>query len=112
MTVEQERVIDIISIRRKTGEVCLTICDHLEWSDSSEHQRTLQAKLNAYLAFVESGEILASYPNAKDRPVVIEIAFKFCPDADGLRFLAKALEIISSAGFELRYEVSPESDEE
>ena len=39
------------------GEVILTIRDHLDWPDSTAHQLLLHAKLNRYLAFVESGEI-------------------------------------------------------
>ena len=62
MTVEQTKVIDIISLDKRTGQVILTVSDHLEWNDSTRHQEILQAKLNAYLAFVESGEILGKYP--------------------------------------------------
>jgi hypothetical protein len=70
MSVEQFDVVDIVSTD-KTGHVVLTIADHLDWSDSVAHQRTLQAKFNKYLAFVESGEVLTRYPNAKNRPVII-----------------------------------------
>jgi len=59
MTVEETNVVDLISTDRKTGDIILIISDHLDWSDSTGHQQILQAKFNAYLAFVESGEILA-----------------------------------------------------
>ena len=58
-----------------TGDVILTISDHLDWSDSSSHQLLLQVKMNRYLAFIESGEIEQSYPSAKGRAVVIEVVF-------------------------------------
>ena len=45
MSVEQTDVVDIVSIERETGNVILTISDHLDWSDSVAHQRILQKKL-------------------------------------------------------------------
>jgi uncharacterized protein DUF6572 len=90
VSVERLDVVDIVSIDKETGHVVLTISDHLDWSDTVRHQTILQAKFNKYLAFVESGEILESYPDAKDRPVAIKVVFKHKPDQEGLRFLARA----------------------
>src|SRR5580658_6387568 len=98
MSVEQTEVVDIISTERMTGNVVLTISDHLDWSDSTAHQMLLQSKLNRYLAFVESGEILESYPDAKDRPIEFKVVFQFPPDNGGQTFLAKVRPIIESAG--------------
>lgn len=109
MSVEQLGVVDVVSIDKKTGHVVLTISDHLDWSNTVEHQTTLQAKFNKYVAFVESGEILTRYPDAKDRPVAIKVVFKYKPDQEGWRFLTRAKEVIESAGFSLRHEVFAES---
>lgn len=109
MSIEQVDVVDVISIDKKTGHVILTISDHLDWSNTVAHQIALQAKFNKYLAFVESGEILTSYPDAKDRPVAIKVVFKYRPDQEGWGFLNKAKEVIESAGFSLRHEVFAES---
>jgi uncharacterized protein DUF6572 len=109
LSVEQLDIVDVISTDTKTGHVVLTISDHLDWSNSVEHQTALQAKLNKYLAFVESGEILTRYPDAKGRPVAIKVVFKHKPDNEGWRFLTKAKGVIESAGFSLRHEVFAES---
>jgi hypothetical protein len=77
------------------------ISDHLDWSDSTAHQLLLQSKLNRYLAFVESGEILQSCPKAKDRLVALRVVFRFQPDEAGRAFLAKTRAIVESAGFSL-----------
>jgi len=105
MSIEQTEVVDIISTDRTTGDVVLTISDHLDWSNSTAHQMLLQSKLNRYLAFVESGEILESYPDARDRPVVFKVVFQIPPDEGGRAFLAKVKAVIESAGFTLRDEV-------
>jgi hypothetical protein len=76
VSVEQTDVVDILGIDRETGQVVLTISDHLDWSDSLGRQTILQKKLNTYLAFVESGEILSKqYPKAKNSPVAF-VVFK------------------------------------
>ena len=86
MSIDQPDVVDIVSVDRMTGQVVLTISDHLDWSDSAAHQLLLQSKLNRYLAFVESGEILQSCPNAKDRLVALRVVFRFQPDEAGRAF--------------------------
>jgi hypothetical protein len=109
VSVEQLDLVDVISTDKRTGHVVLTISDHLDWSDTKNHQTILQAKLNRYLAFVESGEIFTRYRDAKGRPVAINIVFKFRPDQDGWNFLAKAKLVIESAGLSLRHEIFAES---
>jgi len=104
MSVEETSVIDIIGIDQ-TGQVVLTISDHLDWSDTIAHQKVLQEKLNRYLAFVESGEIIESYPDARNRTVAFRVVFKFPPDASGRSFLNKVEAVIESAGFTWRDEV-------
>jgi RHS repeat-associated protein len=109
VSIEQLDVVDIVSIDKQTGHVILTISDHLDWSDSVAHQTALQAKFNKYLAFIESGEILTRYPEAKGRPVVIKVVLKYKPDLDGCSFLSRAKAVIESAGFSLRHELFAES---
>jgi hypothetical protein len=105
MSIEQTDLVDIISTNRMTGGVVLTICDHLDWSDGIAHQLLLQTKLNRYLAFVESGEILHSCPNAKEGAIIFQEVFRFVPDEGGRALLAKARPIIESAGFGFREEI-------
>jgi hypothetical protein len=85
------------------GRVVLTVSDHLEWTQSVSHQLTLQEKLNRYLAFIESGEILEHYPHAKGRPVLIEVVTQYDPDPGGSQFLDRAKAVIEQAGFAFRH---------
>jgi|HubBroStandDraft_2_1064218.scaffolds.fasta_scaffold389007_1 hypothetical protein len=86
MAVDDLGAIDIIGID-PSGQVALTISDHHDWLQSSSHLLMLQEKINRYLAFVESGEILTSYPKARGRQVVIRIVFKYEPDEIALQIL-------------------------
>lgn len=101
MGVEQATVIDFIGIDTVSGAVHLTIADALEWD--AAHRRLLQEKLNAYLAFVESGELCSVYPGAAERPLVLDVRLRYRPDADATRFLQGAAALVASAGLSLQY---------
>lgn len=99
MSVEQVATVDAIGIDQATGKVFLSIADHLPWS--GEHLVTLQEKLNAYLRFLESGEVYQSYPKATGRDFVIQIYLQHRPTEQALAFLERAKGVIEGAGFGL-----------
>ena len=68
MAVDNPNVIDAIGTDQTTGEVVLTISDHLEWDDRNEHLLILQEKINRYIGFIETGELREKYPGAEARP--------------------------------------------
>jgi hypothetical protein len=102
LSISEEHQIDFVSIHQ-SKEVVLTVSDHLAWDDVSGHLVLLQAKLNAYLRFVESGELYQRFPDAAALPVVIQVVGKFPPDDQGSRFLQLASRAVEAAGFELRH---------
>jgi hypothetical protein len=103
MTIEQSDVVDAISTNEEF--VNLTISDHLDWDDELEHIYALQEKINAYLSFVESGEILAVYPQAAGKIPVINVFMMVAPNEAGARFFDHIRPILKDAGFELRVRV-------
>jgi hypothetical protein len=109
MAVDQPDLIDMMSFDKNNGDVVLTISDHLDWSDTSEHQRILQNKFNSYLTFVESGELLKRSSEAMGQRVIFRVVFKYRPDSEGMLFLDRAREVIELAGFTLRHELFAES---
>ncbi|HPT25793.1 MAG TPA: hypothetical protein PLZ95_05185, partial [Bryobacteraceae bacterium] len=83
----------------------LSISDHLDWTDSLAHQLVLQEKINRYLAFIESGEILEHQSDAAERRICIHVVLKYEPDPSGLAFLGRAANVLNSAGFGFSYRV-------
>ena len=73
MTVDRTDVVDFAGISPNGEEALLFIIDHLPWNQGTEldheHMYLLQEKINAYLSFIESGEIYRKYPNATDKPI-------------------------------------------
>jgi len=106
MSVEQVDVVDFISIDKATGDLWLSISDHLPWAeDEGKHLILLQDKLNTYLRFVEGGELLEAVPTARQRGIVINLVCQFAPSSEAEAFLELAARAIRDAGFHLRFEV-------
>jgi len=101
VTVQDPNLIDVTSIDKQTGDVILTISDHLDWADTIEHQQILQRKINAYLAFIESGDLLQQFPDAKGPGVTVSIVFKFKPDARGAEVSRSSNQSSRVSGFSL-----------
>jgi hypothetical protein len=101
MSIDQTDIVDFISIEDATGRVLLTVSDHLDWSDEHFHMHVLQAKLNTYLRFCESGEIYSAYPQAKGRPIAFLVAAKHPLSLAAREFYESVTSVIRSAGFDL-----------
>jgi len=104
MTVEQTDVVDFVGVNRADGRVVLTVSDHLPWDDD-DHVLTLQDKLNAYIRFVESGQLLKEHPAVAERAVQIHIVCKYPPSEVGVQFLEMARRKLEAVGIDLTHEV-------
>ena len=109
MSVEERKVIDAIGIRKSDGRAVLTITDHLPWLPDNEHLRILQDKLNDYLAFIESGEVYGTYPQAHGREIEIQVIHKYPPIDDAIPFLERVGKAIRAAGFHFSSQTSDET---
>lgn len=105
MSVLDEQLIDAIGVETSSGKVILTVADHLDWSDETGHVLVLQKKLNAYLAFVESGQLTEAYPDSLGRKPVIDIVGQFPMSTAGQKFVDQVRGVLESAGIEVRSHV-------
>jgi hypothetical protein len=104
MSVENVEVIDAIGVDRETGEVVLTITDHLDWStNENEHLMLLQEKINAYLEFILGGELVEAYEDAKGRRPRIDVIHKFPPSSMAVVFFSRVVEVAEASGVAFRY---------
>ena len=104
MSIEDTRKVDTIGVEKKTGEVILTIADHLEWDDEQRHLLLLQDKINTYISFVESGELIQVYPDAQGRRVAISVVGKHKASPSAIRFFLKVKDTIEPKGISFRFE--------
>jgi hypothetical protein len=114
MSIQNVETVDIVTIDRQSGKVLLTISDHLVWGGAEGiHLTLLQGKLNSYLRFVESGELVRKYPETLGRDVVINLVSRFPLSSQGTAFIEKAATAIRGAGLSFEFKVfDPDSKEE
>jgi len=101
MSVSDIDIIDLISTD-PSGNIVLTISDHLEWDEELEHILLLQNKINNYLKFIETKQIYTDYPTAKGKNIIINICAKFLPNDSADQFLEMARQTVQSVGLDLR----------
>ena len=102
MSVDQPDVVDFITIDNATGDVVLSISDHLPWHGVDEHLLQLQAKLNHYLTYYLDGLLQRDHPDFARRRIEIRHYRKFAPDDAGQGFLAKATAALETEGIAFR----------
>ena len=108
MALESLDKVDAVGIENDTGFVIITIADNWDWEDEHKHLLALQAKLNAYFAFVESGQIWDTYPKALGRHLVIDVVGKFPIPQLGTDLLKRASNVSDELGISIRSRHIPE----
>lgn len=105
MPLEQTNKVDFISINRQTGDIKLTLVDALDWTDERHHLTLLQDKINAYLSFIESGEIDRVYPLGIGKKRLINIVARYEPTEAASAFLDRVRLLVDGAGFGFDFSV-------
>jgi hypothetical protein len=107
MTVEQTDVVDFAGVDEAERRVVLAISDHKSW-DEPGHIKLLQDKINAYLGFIESGQVDAQFPRAVGYARGLLVYFLCEPSAEALEFLAKVRASLSRVDLYFEWQFSPE----
>jgi hypothetical protein len=103
MSLANSTTVDAIGIDRTSGAAILTIADSWNWADENSHLLALQEKINTYFAFIESGEVFASYPKAANRKMIIEIVGRYPLPESARLFLRRASECAKQLQVEVRF---------
>lgn len=104
MTITEADVIDVISFENATGDLVLTVSDHLDWRRPQKHIEALEQKLNAYLEYLESADAEPLLERAKGHAVVIRVVGKFPLDAAATEYLREVGAQLKREGIVLRHE--------
>lgn len=108
MSVEDLDRIDFIGTTADE-KVELSISDHLDWSDEESHSLILQDKIFVYLEFIESGQLIETYPDAEDKEIIISIKLKFPPTENGLIDLENMASFFSDKAIDFNWVVLGEN---
>lgn len=105
MAIDQPEIIDAAGVDRETGEVVLTIVDTWDWLEERNHLYALQAKLNAYFEFVETGQISKLAPAWQEVGTKIEVIFRVGPPDGALALLRTAEFVASPLGLKIVHRI-------
>lgn len=107
MAIDNPDQVDAVGIETNSDFAVLTILDSWDWQDERKHLLALQAKLNAYFSFVESGQLWESYPDAAGRQVIIDVISKSPLPQVGIDLLHRASETCAVLDVKIRYRHLP-----
>lgn len=101
--LEQPGVLDAIAHDTRTNEVVLAMFETRPWTLGDLQLYQLQEKLNAYASFILDGELAETYPELKDKKVVIHLRTRHEPSVRALDMVAKVREQLAfqNIGFEV-----------
>ncbi|UCX05128.1 DUF6572 domain-containing protein [Shewanella sp. HL-SH4] len=107
MAITETNKIDSVVSSKEHNEVVLLITDHLDWSDDLEHQQLLQAKINSYIRFIESGQLCEEFPEDKGKQVSIVVACAFELNDTAKKFYERVNNFLKEKlSIEIKYTMS------
>lgn len=75
MTVQNRNVIDFVSVDPLSGTAYLSLIEERAWGDVGALLPDLENKLNTYLEYVESGQLLEDYPDLRGTRVTFRFHY-------------------------------------
>lgn len=93
MSVIEKNKIDGIGKSKDNKKIVMMISDHMNWDNEYEHLIILQDKINAYIHFIENGQVAQMYPNFNE--YVIMIYFK-------IKISEKCWQFIQTVNYQLK----------
>ena len=111
MAIDNENIIDGIAIDKNRKALCLLLNDHFAWNGNntlSEHDHLilLQAKINAYIRYLETKQYEEQYPEEEIVMAIIEIHFKYDITENCEHFLNAVQNQIGQYGIKIESHIS------
>jgi len=103
MGIDNPEAVDALGIDPDTGDALLVITDDLDWSDPVAHLNALQAKIGAYLGFIQTGQFEASLPESAGRKRRIAVIQQFEPSIQMVPILDQLGEQLEAFDVDFSY---------
>lgn len=112
MAIDNANAVDALGIDPDTGHALLVISDDMDWSDPVAHLNALQAKIGAYIGFVNTGQLEAALPEAAGRTRKIAVIQQYEPPLQVVPILDQLGEQLEAFDIEFGYGPLPDGDEQ
>ncbi|SAL71392.1 hypothetical protein AWB71_04358 [Caballeronia peredens] len=101
MSLSDVDVIDYIGVNVLFRRVYIGLFDELDWRDEQAHQRALTKKIDRYISYVRSGQLLSGYPKVRGFEIVIEYVSTHPMTSSAVEFWKTRERVIGDAGFKV-----------
>lgn len=110
MAIDNIKVIDGMGTNKEQDAIMLLLFDHLPWEGDKapkvvDHLLLLQKKINAYVAFLESGQYKEKYPALESKMTVIDIRFQYEIPETCEQFLKTVQDQVEELGIKIEVHV-------
>jgi len=84
--VKNPKVVDLITLEKKSDRVILTMVEDRPWGESEEQLQQLEEKFNNYFDYIMEGWMYQQYPEYAGKRCCIRVEGQHPPDAKQQRF--------------------------
>lgn len=102
MSLRDVDAIDYIGMNILFKRVSIGIFDDLDWRNEKEHQDRLTKKIDHYIRYLRSGELLLNYPKARRYEIMIEYVSMHTMTPSAQKFWESRERLIRASGFSVR----------
>ena len=99
--VHNPRVVDLIERNAERNEVVLTMLEQRRWGSDPEQLRELEAKFNAYLSYVQGGQLVQQYPQYEGLLVCFHLDCTESPRGEAKRMISSMMNFAEAEGVRL-----------
>lgn len=99
MSLRDVEVIDYIGVNILFKRVYVGLFDDLDWRDEKEHQDLLTKKIDRYIRYIRSGQLLLSYPKVRGYEIVVEYVSMHPMTSSGVEFWKSRERVLADAGY-------------
>jgi len=105
MSVRDTDVVDYVYLEGDDQTPVLVVSDPLSWKapDDEKHLELLREKLNAQIAFVETGQIKQVWPGFEGGKVRVEVVAKCALNRAAEEFYSVARKTMGKANIDLQF---------
>ncbi len=104
MSIQDENIIDIIQVNEADKIVRLIATDHLPWGgDDNQHLYQIQEKVNSYLKYIESSQLISDYPHVEGFKTLIQIHGKYDRPELAVDFYGKMRNFLQKNGYDVQF---------
>ncbi len=112
MSVSDAGSVDAVGIDPETGDAMMVILDDLDWADPVAHLNALQAKIGAYLGFMNTGQLDEAMPEAAGRKRRIAVFQQYEPPEGMMQILDQLGEQLEAFDVAFGYGPLPDGYEQ